>query len=115
MDGALDDYCRVAEGVSHFLYLTHSASQERSISLLAISVSHLEKQPRLQLDLPLGLADEVHRPGTKKGAARWSADRAMDKIRDRFGWDAIGYGSVILGDRKSVPDAFRSLAEKELP
>jgi DNA polymerase-4 len=89
--------------------------EERTISLLAISVSHLEKQPHLQLDLPLGLADEVHRPGTRKGAARWSADRAIDKIRDRFGWDAIGYGSVILGDRKSVPDAFRSLAEKELP
>jgi DNA polymerase IV len=88
--------------------------RERTISLLAISVSHLDKQPWLQLDLPLGLADEVHRPGTRKGAARWSADRAIDRIRDRFGWEAIGYGSVVLGDRKSVPDAFRELAQKEL-
>ena len=87
---------------------------ETTISLLAISVSHLEKQPHLQLDLPLGLADEVHRPGTKRGAARWSADRAMDKIRDRFGWEAIGYGSVMLGEHRIIPDAFRSLAEKEL-
>jgi DNA polymerase IV len=88
--------------------------RERVISLLAISVSHLEKQPHLQLDLPLGLADEVHRPGTKKGAARWSADRAIDRIRDRFGWEAVGYGSVMLEAKRSVPDAFRELAEKEL-
>ena len=87
---------------------------ERMISLLAISVSHLEKQRHLQLDLPLGLADEVHRPGTKKGAARWSADQAIDRIRDRFGWEAVGYGSVMLEAKRSVPDAFRELAEKEL-
>jgi DNA polymerase-4 len=87
---------------------------EQFISLLAISVSHLEKQPHLQLDLPLGLADEAHRPGTRLGAARWSADRAMDKIRDRFGFEAIGYASVVLEAKRSVPDAFRGLAEKEL-
>lgn len=88
--------------------------KERWLSLLAISVSHLERQPMLQLELPLGLADEKHRPGTKKGAARWMADRAIDKVRDRFGWQAIGYGPVALEKRTGVPDAFRSLAEKEL-
>jgi DNA polymerase-4 len=88
---------------------------EATISLLAISVSHLEEQRALQLDLPLGLADEVHRPGTKRGAARWMADRAIDKVRDRFGWEAIGYASVVLDRAKSpVPDAFRELAQKEL-
>jgi DNA polymerase-4 len=56
----------------------------------------------------------VHRQGTKRGAARWSADRAIDKVRDRFGWDAIGYGSVVLGDKRMIPDAFRELAQKEL-
>ena len=25
------------------------------------------------------------------------ADRAVDKIRERFGWEAVGYGSVALG------------------
>ncbi len=88
--------------------------KERWLSLLAISVSHLERQPMLQLELPLGLADEKHRPGTKKGAARWMADRAIDKVRHRFGWEAIGYGPVALEKRTGVPDAFRSLAEKEL-
>lgn len=88
--------------------------RERWLSLLAISVSHLERQPMLQLELPLGLADEKHRPGTRKGAARWMADKAIDKVRDRFGWEAIGYGPVALEKRTGVPDAFRSLAEKDL-
>jgi DNA polymerase-4 len=87
---------------------------ERSISLLAISVSQLEEHAELQLELPLGLADEKRRPGSKSGIARWMADRAIDTIRDRFGWEAVGYASVVLGPSRSVPDAFRELAEKDL-
>jgi DNA polymerase-4 len=87
---------------------------ERTVSLLAISVSHLDEDAQIQLDLPLGLADEGRRPGAKRGMARLMADRAVDAIRDRFGWEAVGYGSVALGIRRSVPDAFRELAEKEL-
>jgi DNA polymerase IV len=87
---------------------------EKTVSLLAISVSHLETCWDLQLELPLGLDDEQRRPGTKRGMARWSADRAMDMIRDRFGREAIGYGSVALGLSRSVPDAFRELAERDL-
>ncbi|MEM7443293.1 MAG: DNA polymerase IV [Pseudomonadota bacterium] len=87
---------------------------EKEISLLGISISHLEVREALQLELPLRLADEKRRPGTKRGATRWLADRAMDRIRDRFGREAIGYGSVVLGDRRAVPDAFRELAEREL-
>jgi DNA polymerase IV len=87
---------------------------EDTISLLAISVSHLEQRPHLQLELPLGLADEGRRPGAKRGMARFVADRAVDLIRDRFGWEAVGYGSVALGLSRSVPDAFRELAEKDL-
>jgi DNA polymerase-4 len=88
--------------------------RERTISLLAISVSHLEKQAALQLELPLRLDDEKRRPGSARGAARLSADRAMDAIRERFGREAIGFGSVVLGERRGVPDAFRALAEKAL-
>src|SRR5262245_27088160 len=87
---------------------------EKTLSLLAISVSHLEKHWKVQLELPLELEDEKRRPGTKKGMARWTADRAVDTIRDRFGWDAVGYGSVVLGPSRSVPDEFRELAEKKL-
>ena len=71
--------------------------EEKTISLLAISVSNLEEQPVVQLELPLGLADERRRFGSKRGAARWLADRALDMIRDRFGWEAAGYASVVLG------------------
>jgi DNA polymerase IV len=88
--------------------------QEKSISLLAISVSQLETCWDLQLELPLGLEDEKRRPGTRRGMARWLADRAIDKIRDRFGREAVGYGSMALGPSHSIPDAFRKLAEKEL-
>jgi DNA polymerase-4 len=87
---------------------------ERVISLVAISVSNLERHPARQLELPLGLDDEVRRPGSTRGAARWAADRAVDAIRERFGWQAVGYGSVALGIAQSVPDEFRQLAEKEL-
>jgi DNA polymerase-4 len=87
---------------------------EKTISLLAISVSNLEEHVALQLDLPLGLADEARRPGSGRGMARWAADRAVDRIRQRFGWDAVGYGSLALGRASAVPDAFRELAEKEL-
>lgn len=88
--------------------------EEKTISLLAISVSHLNEDPRLQLDLPLGLADEKRRPGAKPGMARLLADRAIDKVRQRFGWEAVGYASVALGPARSVPDEFREIVEKEL-
>jgi DNA polymerase IV len=88
--------------------------KEKTISLLAISVSNLEMRSAVQLELPLGLADEARLPGAKRGAARWLADRAVDMIRERFGWEAVGYASVVLGISHSIPDEFRELAEKEL-
>jgi DNA polymerase-4 len=77
-------------------------------------VSHLHKLWDVQLELPLGLEDEERRPGSKRGMARWMADRAIDMIRDRFGREAIGYGSVTLEAFRSVPDEFRELAEKNI-
>ncbi len=87
---------------------------ERTISLLAISVSHLEKDRPLQLEMSLGLCDEKRKPGSRIGMARITADRAVDNVRGRFGWGAAGYASVQLGAQRSVPDEFRELAEKDL-
>jgi DNA polymerase-4 len=102
----------IAEELVRAILADHA--HERSISLLAIAVSQLERDPVLQLELPLGLEDEGRRPGSRKGIARWAADRAVDKIRERFGWGAVGYGSIAMGISRSVPDAFRTLAEKDL-
>ena len=88
--------------------------EEANISLLAIGVSHLEEDSALQLELPFELDGEARRPGTEKGAARWVLDRSVDRVREKFGRELVGYGSVALGDRRSVPDEFRELAEKEL-
>ena len=52
--------------------------------------------------------------GSRKGAARAEADRAVDAVRDRFGWAAVRYACLDGGRPASVPDAFRRLAEKEL-
>jgi DNA polymerase IV len=68
----------------------------------------------VQLDLPLGMSDEAQRPGASGGMARLLADRALDAICERFGWESAGYASVALGPRRSVPDAFRELAERKL-
>jgi len=51
---------------------------------------------------------------TKIGLARWAADRAVDKVRGRFGWDVIGYGPAALHISGSAPAEFRKLTEKDL-
>ena len=86
---------------------------EYQISLLAISVSNLVDQPVLQLELPLP-PDDPERPGSRIGAARWAIDHSVDDVRRKFGRSAVGYASVVLSDRRSVPDEFRELAEHEL-
>jgi DNA polymerase-4 len=86
--------------------------QERQITLLAVSVTNLVAEPALQLELPLGLGEDPHRPGTETGAARWGVDRSMDAIRARFGRDAIGYATVMMSDVRRVPEGLRELAER---
>ena len=86
---------------------------EREITLLAVSVSNLVAEPALQLELPLGLGDERHRPGTPAGSARWALDRAMDTVRARFGRDALGYATVVFREGGGVLDEFRELAEAD--
>jgi DNA polymerase-4 len=99
------EVCKLADLLSALQGVTECAS----------SISHIEAEGAMQLDLPLGLADERRRPGSRGGATRFTADRAVDAIRVRFGKEAVGYGSVALRvATRVVPDAFRELAEREL-
>jgi DNA polymerase IV len=86
---------------------------EREITLLAISVSNLVAESALQLELPLGIGDERHRPGTAAGSAHWALDRAMDDVRARFGRDALGLAAGVFREAGGVPDEFRELAEAD--
>ncbi|MBS0421396.1 MAG: DNA polymerase IV [Proteobacteria bacterium] len=98
----------VAERLVRGVLAQHSS--EPKISLLAIRVSHLTKDTNSQMALPFGRnCDARHEIGPQP-----SSDRAVDSIRERFGWEAIGYGSVVLSSGRGVPDEFRVLAEQEL-
>ncbi len=81
---------------------------EREISLLAVSVSNLMREPALQLRLPLGAETAVDRAV----AADPAVDRAVDAIRDKFGRRAVGYATVVFSGGGRVPDEFRALAER---
>ncbi len=85
---------------------------ERHITLLAVSVTNLAADPALQLELPLGLGDDRHRPGTEMGAARWVVDRSVDAVRARFGRGAVGYAAVMMSEIQRVPEGLRELAER---
>jgi DNA polymerase-4 len=87
---------------------------ELEITLLGVSVSNLVREPALQLELPLELDEGGRRPGSAAGAARWSVDRAVDAVRDRYGHDAVGYAAVRFSDDGRVPEAFRELAQRGL-
>ena len=84
---------------------------EKTISLLGISVSKLEKSPLVQLELSFAREDEKRRPGSEREWRAWVADGAIDRIRDRFGWEAVGLRiagarDLPLGARR-VPPACR--------
>jgi DNA polymerase IV len=92
-------------------------SDERRISLLAVSVSNLSDGDALQLELPLTASGEQaeRHPGSDNGAARWGADRSVDAIRGKFGRAAVGYAAIVLSDAHRVPEEFRELAEHPPP
>jgi DNA polymerase-4 len=101
----------VAVGLARQALADHP--EEREITLLAIQVSNLVDACALQLALPFE-PEERHNPGTATGSARWAVDRALDRVRDRFGKEAAGYAGVVFGDASSVPDEFRTLVESSV-
>jgi DNA polymerase IV len=89
---------------------------EHEITLIAIAVTNLVRQPTLQLEIEIDDdgGGDARRPGSRVGADRWAIDHAMDRVRSRFGASSVGYMSVALSDYSRVPDEFRELAERQL-
>ena len=87
---------------------------EKTISLLAISVSHLEEHADMQLELPLGLDDEAAPPRHQAGhgALGGRPRRRQDPRSLRMGGGRLWVGRAGLS--RSVPDEFRELAEKDI-
>ncbi len=104
--------------IAEALVLGAVTGTDRQISLLAVSVSNLDEQRCLQLELPLGRdcdATDGERPGSPTGAARLAVDHSIDRVRERFGTAAVGYATAVLGRSHSVADEFRELAEHHDP
>lgn len=87
----------------------HDAGVE--ISLLAVSVSNLMALQAFQIGIPIS-PDDPRSPGSLAGSARWAADLAMDRARQRFGNNSVGYLPAAMSRSGGVPDAFRELAER---
>ncbi|HEY6472170.1 MAG TPA: DNA polymerase IV [Acidimicrobiales bacterium] len=104
----------VAQRLAHVAIVDNEG--ERDITLLAVSVSNLQPEHSLQLELPVAFTDRPGnaspRPGSAREAARWGVDRSVDAIRDRFGRAAVGYAAHALSGSDRVPEEFRELAER---
>jgi DNA polymerase IV len=83
-----------------------------AVTLVGISVSHLERRNWLQLELPFD-DGEPSRSGSRRGASALMVDEQIDAARKRFGSKAVGRASVLLSDQRTVPDAFRKLAQRD--
>lgn len=91
----------------------HDAPPGTEITLLGISVSNVAEQRVVQPELDLR-PEDPWRPGSATGSARRAVDGSMDRIRTRFGGDAVGYLPAVLRRGAAVPDEFRELAEHDL-
>lgn len=75
LDGDLDGYCQLAEGVSHFLYVAHTAAHGRALSLLELEA---------QAEVDKFAVCLLHRWG--EGVKAWSEEllrRLFDRISYR--------------------------------
>jgi DNA polymerase-4 len=85
----------------------------RGVRLLGISLSKLSYSPHIQLELPFDpqSREEVSLAGSAAAVERERLDAAIDDLRERFGRDSVGPGSLLLGRSGSrVPDEFGDLA-----
>ncbi|HZI16476.1 MAG TPA: hypothetical protein VE153_39285 [Myxococcus sp.] len=74
LDGDLDGYCQVAEGVSHFLYVAHTAAHGRTVSLLELEA---------QAEVDKFAVCLLHRWG--EGVGAW-AEELLTRLFDRVSY-----------------------------
>ncbi|MDY7229790.1 hypothetical protein [Hyalangium rubrum] len=76
LDGDLDGYCQLAEGVSHFLYVAHTAAHGRALSLLELEA---------QAEVDKFAVCLLHRWG--EGVKAW-AQELLRRLFDRVSYHA---------------------------
>lgn len=74
LDGDLDGYCQVMEGVSHFLYVAHTAAHGRTVSLLELEA---------QAEVDKFAVCLLHRWG--EGVKAW-ADELLERLFQRVSY-----------------------------
>ena len=57
--------------------------------------------------------DDISYAGSVAEMERHQLDEALDALHDRFGKEAVGRASRLLGRRRGVPDEFRELATRD--
>jgi DNA polymerase-4 len=88
------------------------AALHHRVTLVGVSLSGLDREGPLQLELPFDHGAAA-RPGSAAGAARLRLDGRMDEIRTRFGKTAVTRASSLgAAGRGFAPDELRVLAER---
>lgn len=83
---------RTAAATADALVSLHAGTQR--VTLVSVSASALVDRPHLQLQFPLGGADPLS-PGTPSGRRQQRLDQAVDRVRDRFGRDAVRHAAIL--------------------
>ena len=84
---------------------------DRGLSLLGISMSNLVPASPLQLQLPLFEDDLVG--GSSREMELQALDAAVDDLRGRFGRDAVGPGSDLLGESTAFSEGLSSIMTRD--
>jgi DNA polymerase-4 len=83
---------------------------ERGLSLLGISVSKLGPPSPLQLELPLFPDDELG--GSVKELELQALDSSVDALQEKFGKEAVGAASVLLGRRRRFAEGLSAIVTR---
>ncbi len=84
---------------------------DRGLSLLGISMSNLGPASPLQLELPMFDDDLVG--GSPRELELQALDAAVDDLRERFGRDAVGPGSDLLGHRSRFAEGLSDIMTRD--